>query len=533
MPLSPIRELLHFTSPFDFRVEGEGDGEALESAVIKGFASIHSMDRTTDIVDPNEFNLDTFMAAPTLLLNHKFWNDPYGNQVPAGAVTSANAAVIKKHKDKTLWSIVDMKTKKEINTYPKASVPDLGAGTEGLFITAEIEIPEIISMIAKRELGGLSWQGMVVVNIEIGPNGRSRRRFSNIDLYEISVVSKPNHNQSTFVVGKNVDGEFQETGEMGIQDVQLLNVQLPKSSFPTEDVAKAYLKEHDLSSTLTGQDKSSYYANQQPADDFDVEKTVRIQMGKSFMWMAPPLVEEDVQQSKVLLEEEPSTISRLVAEVIGVAKSLGDPSMAKEATGSATTPEEEVKEEVEKKVPPQFEKDGGEEKGKEKDGKGKEKEEVAKSADQLSQLGTALGTQVAAQLAPTFEALNTNMTSMGTALTAIVEKMTPAEEVKPAGEETEPNTDTKLNVEKSAPALGDLVGNIAQGLANQQAASESLAGQLLEIAKSVDAMGSSIATPEATRDEVVEQKESVEKSVSDDPNDCMGSLFTFVDPPQG
>jgi len=51
---------------------------------VKGFASVESIDRSKDLVAPEEFNIEQFMAAPTLLVNHRFWKDPMDNEISVG-----------------------------------------------------------------------------------------------------------------------------------------------------------------------------------------------------------------------------------------------------------------------------------------------------------------------------------------------------------------------------------------------------------------------------------------------------------------
>ena len=80
MPLNPSRELLAFQSPLVF--SADDSSATLDRLQVKGFASVETDDRSGDHTDPFEFNVDEFMAAPTLLMNHKFWIDHMVNTRP-------------------------------------------------------------------------------------------------------------------------------------------------------------------------------------------------------------------------------------------------------------------------------------------------------------------------------------------------------------------------------------------------------------------------------------------------------------------
>jgi hypothetical protein len=524
---APIRELLHFVSPISIQVVGEGEGVPIERVVIKGFASVATDDRSGDRTDPREFNIKEFMAAPTLLRNHKFWTDPMGNQVAVGRPLTMNAARLRPIEgNDNEWAVVDLKTKQQINTFPKEKVPSLTKTARGLFVTAEVTQPEVQAEIARGELGGMSWRGLVVVEFELDPKtNTSVRVLKDIDLYEISVVHIPDHNQSTFVVGKMVDGKFEEAEGGSIENIQLWKVRLEKTKFASQGMATEYLKAHNLAYDDIREDDYSYFAIQQKPDGLLLEKTVQTKMGDAFMLMAPP-------------KEDPKPTyetSRLVAEMVDVVqKSVEEePIMAdekKDQADATATDTGDVKDEAEKKAK-QVEMDAEEEKAKkakkakaaETEPKTEEKKSVAE--EQLSVLGSHVAGSVADALKPTLEGIAGGLATMGDgmkSLTETVAKM--ATGAISDSDDTETNTEKK-EVEKSADA-GDVLSGLVENLNMLTESVSKQQAQIVDIAKSAVALGESIPNKGVERNEKVEVEKSAE--AGENPNSCLDSAFPWL-----
>lgn len=530
MPLTPRKQLAAFTSPVMVAVE---DGtETTDRLGIKGFASVATEDRSGDRVDPFEFNIKEFMAAPTLLRDHKFWVDEMGNHVAVGRVLSMYPAELRRNPDdKENWIVWDLVNKKKLTTFPKAKVPSLRHKSRGLFVTAEVTVQAVIKQVLAGELGGMSWRGLVVIDSELDPvTNTVIRVLRDIDLYEISITHIPDHNQSTFMVGKSVDGKFEEVEGANIDDVELWKVELSKSQFPSEGMAREFLKLHKLEESMTETD-DSFVAEQRPASDFDLDKTVRVKMADAYMWLAPP-VEKPIPQVNY---------SRLVAQLVDVdvAKSIplqGDVVMSETNDTAATDAAklEADKLDVEKKAKAALELEAKEKAAFEAKEKAKKAKEADKSAhqksaeDQLVVLGNAVAVSVAESLKPTFEALAVGLTGLKDA----VQKMAAgavAAPTKTVGDGTT-ETETKATVEKSAAeVLGGLVAALNTVVDNQNTQQT----QIAEIAKAAVALNESIPNAGIERTETVPGKPAagkteVEKSASDDPNACLDGAFPFL-----
>ncbi len=530
MPTTPVRELLHFASPFAVQVEGEGTGKAIERLVLKGFASVATDERAGDRTDHLEFNIDEFMAAPTLLLNHRFWHDPMGNDVAIGKPLTMHAAkLVKIDGNDDDWGIVDLRSKEQINTFPKSKVPSLKKGSRGLFVTAEVTQDEVRAQIARGELGGMSWRGLVVVDYELDPTtNKTVRVLRDIDLFEISVTHIPEHNQSTFIVGKMVEGKFEESNEVNPSDVQLWQVRLEKSKFASLEMVAEYLKAHKLAFDAIREDVDSYFATQQPADGFQLEKTVRIKMGDVYMLMAPP---------KTLPEPTIGT-GRLVTELVDVAKGIpieGEIQMAEETKGqTGATDAGTVKEEAEKAAKAKaFAKAEEEEKAKKakaaETAAAKDDTEKSVAEKQLETLGTAVAVSVANSLKPALEGIVGGMSSMGDGLKTLTETVAKMATGVLAGSDEETkktDTDTEKNeVTKSADseALAGILDQLSD-LATKQSENDAA---IVEVAKSAVALSKSIPNAGIERDEKIDTKKSVEETDGDD-NSCFDSAFPWL-----
>ena len=531
MPTAPIRELMSFSSYLALAVKGEGEGKQLEQCVIKGFASVATNDRSGDYTDPFEFNVDEFMAAPTLLVNHHFWTNNWGNQVAAGRVLSAfPAKLVKIDGDSDNWGIYDLKKKEVVNTFPKVKVPSLSKGDQGLFVTAEVTVPEVISQIANGELGGMSWRGLVEVSYRMTENNTTQRALKDIDLYEISVVHIPDHNQSTFVVGKSAAGGAIQEVSMDVDDAQLWKVQLSKTRFVSKGMAEEYLKAHKLDHIKCVEDADSFTFEQRPFDGLNPQRLIRFKMGEAYMWMASPL-------------EKPKGVtptSRLVAELVDVAKSslstkeshMAD-SQAASTSGAAaatTTPaqlsaEETAKVELEKKK-----KMDEEEAAK----AAKNKTETQKSTESLEVLGNHISASVASALKPALEQMATGMASLGEGMKVIAEKMASTAQSNNTNTKTETKTDTQTGASKQE--VTKSAEKVLQGLFDQLNTmaenQKNLEKQMVEVAKSAIDLGKSIPNAEVIREEAA--KTEVEKSalsgkdLKEDPNGVLDGAFAFL-----
>jgi hypothetical protein len=393
---------------------------------------------------------------------------------------------------------------------------------------------EVKEQIARGELGGMSWRGLVVVDFELDPKTNTTVRvLKDIDLFEISVTHIPDHNQSTFIVGKMVDGNFEEVEGVSSADVQLWQVRLEKTKFASIGMATEYLKAHKLDYSKMREDEDSYFAQQQPADHFQLEKTVRIKMGDAYMLMAPP---------KEPPKPELGT-SRLVAEMVDVAKShlLEEANnMADEKTKEdATATDAAAKAEVEKKAK-QADLDAAAEEEKAKKAKkakaaelevDKTDKEKSVSEQQLDVLSSHVASGVADALKPSLEGIAGGMTAMGDGLSKLTETVAKMALGAQGSKSDDTDIDSSTNSEtekeevaKSANAVAEgVLQSVVDSLSDLTTRMDAQQVEVVEIAKSAIALGESIPNKGVERDEKVD----VAKSADDDKNACLDSAFPF------
>lgn len=287
---------------------------------VKGFASVATEDRARDYVSPEEFNVDQFLAASTILVNHDYWVNSHGNRVSVGKAVEMYPATLVEVEDPELWGIQNTNGE-VVNYYPRKSVPNLTAGDRGLFTVVKVTDPDVIQKVRDGELAAFSWKGLSTARIEKS-NGRARRILTNIDIFELSLVNMPVNPNATLVVGKAVDGSIQDP-------LYVYAVELSKSTFGSADDAKSYLSQHKLSGLLK-EDDNSFCAIQE--SNVDCTKLVRVKMipgvhiiagpeaeapqvfqtekvEKDFLTGFKDVLSKDIPMSKVTIEAADITVS--------------------------------------------------------------------------------------------------------------------------------------------------------------------------------------------------------------------------------
>lgn len=292
---APVRELMYLTAPVAVVVDGEGEVPAdLTQVTVKGFASVNSpADRSGDVVPPQEFRIPQFMANPTLLVNHRFWSDEYGNQVAVGRPLEMYAAKLTDlgDRDQKNWGVVSLEDGTLINRYPRAKIPNLSAGAEGLFVVVQVTQPDVVSRVRAGELSAFSWRGLTNVEYRVNPSTNlTQRVFRDIDLFEISLVNIPDNPDATFVIGKTVDGKF--VSELKLDEpLAVYMVSLDKGRFESLAMAKAYADRHGLSFEHMKETESDYQLFQQTDKKFDLEKLAAVKMTDGVRVVAGPLLD--------------------------------------------------------------------------------------------------------------------------------------------------------------------------------------------------------------------------------------------------
>jgi len=258
--------------------------ETEEGTHIKGFASVEDIDRFDEIVSPEAFNVETFMNSPTLLANHKFWNDAQGNKVAAGSVVQMNRAYISGEEGDN-YLVSDISSKQVINFIPKKNLPEVSVGTKGLFVRARVTQPEVATRVQAGDYGGFSWKGFTRKS-KVVRNGKLVDRLHSVDLLEVSIVNGPVQNQSNYVVGKSVGHASTEQ--------YIYQIQFDKETNNLESV-KSYLGQHDLEDANINETDTAYFAVVGNSSECCVEKSVRVKMGDVSLIMAPMKDLEEVE----------------------------------------------------------------------------------------------------------------------------------------------------------------------------------------------------------------------------------------------
>lgn len=485
-----------------------------EGVKVKGFASVETVDRAEELVPSNEFNVDQFMASPTLLVNHQYWMDANGNRVAVGRPLSVFAAKLQKGKSEDNWDVVNVKTRDVITTYPKQKVPNLKAGDRGLFVEAIVTEPDVAERVRRGEYGSFSWRGLSTVDYVVKGDNTVQKVLKNIDLYEISLANVPENPDSTFIISKSVDTE---------EDLILSVVRLDKSRFESSGQASEYLKTHNLETDNVREDSEAFFALQRPQRDFDLGKLQSVKIAGGVTFICGPLKKREYAYEIVqnMGEEDASKVFSLF-EVEAPKKEVETKT---EYDFLSLFEQESIKMADEKTAP---ENNKGENTG----GDTQVNEKQAKLMEDMS---SSIASKTTEGMKPFFEKMTEGFKTLSDSFTEFVKasKSTETEtnEDKEKKEKTkeksseektseEKKEESKEETSKSISDLENSLNTIAQGLLDTQE-------KLVEVAKSVDTIGK--ATPETSeRDEKTDVQKSTEKSGGDDRNQCFDSTFPFL-----
>lgn len=282
MPTQLVREIFNLQSYLPAVSEQSEAG-----FYVKGFVSVESVDSVGHLAPPEEFNVESFLSASTVLVDHDYWVDEYGNMVTAGKVSELYPAILVKSEDENLWSVQDLTSGEVKNTLEKTQVPHLSEGTRGLFSVIQVTQKGVAEKIQSGELSGFSWKGLVSAKSALGKDGQPIKVLHNIDLFEVTIAKSPINKDAVLIVGKS-EGEA--------ESLVVYAVELSKAHYPTPEVAKGYLDSHRLSSSLK-EDATNFCALQ--SSNVDLSKLVRVQMLPGVEVIAGPLAKSVVEVPKV------------------------------------------------------------------------------------------------------------------------------------------------------------------------------------------------------------------------------------------
>lgn len=174
-----------------------------DGIIVKGFVSTDLPDRDQEKFDPQEFDIEGYMAAPALLCNHNLWESPEGVKGNIGRTLSLAAVKLKRGPEKGTYSVWDEDAKKEIDVIQASDFPRLGIGSRGLYAFVKVTDPSIVKMVERGELSAFSWRGAGSWGYALdGKTSVAYKTLKGIDLWEISLVSVPN-NPGSYAVMKS------------------------------------------------------------------------------------------------------------------------------------------------------------------------------------------------------------------------------------------------------------------------------------------------------------------------------------------
>jgi len=250
--------------------------------LIKGFASTDLLDRTREFVDPTSFDIPTFLNSPTLLRNHKFITDKYGNERAAGRVTMAVPAIIREESPENPleWVVRAIETDEFVSTWPKSKSPNMLIGDRGLFVIAEVTHPEVIAQVLSGELGGFSWKGYS--QSQQCANGICELKA--IDLVEITVCNMPCQSQSTLMVTSMDDPNLNT--QVSLKDCSIYKIQFDKHSYNLEDI-KEYTKSLNTDTHSISENSDSFFLSVGESSLVDATNSFSIRVGDRNLIAAP------------------------------------------------------------------------------------------------------------------------------------------------------------------------------------------------------------------------------------------------------
>jgi hypothetical protein len=186
------------------RIVIEGTPDMTSTLNIKGFVSVDIVDRQGEKVDPSAFDIDGFMRAGSVLVNHHLWFDDRGCPGSVGTVTSLHEVELREL-DAENWEVYDVRKNVRVDTYPKSRNGNFYKGLKGLYTFIRLSNPDVISMVNKGELKSFSWRGDSIRDYRYDRATNSTYpSYSKIGIWEISLVSVPVQPDSGFVVSKDM-----------------------------------------------------------------------------------------------------------------------------------------------------------------------------------------------------------------------------------------------------------------------------------------------------------------------------------------
>lgn len=176
-----------------------------DGIIVKGFISTDRPDREGLRIEPQEFDLESYMAKPAVLVNHALWADAQGIRGGVGYPLSMHVVKVRRGPDASTLSIYDIATKKEVDVVQRTAFPSVSVGTQGLYGFIKISNPDVVQMVQRGELKAFSWRGVGNWG-HMADNAIAYRTLRGIDLWEVSLVTMPMNGDSYAVMKSAIVG---------------------------------------------------------------------------------------------------------------------------------------------------------------------------------------------------------------------------------------------------------------------------------------------------------------------------------------
>lgn len=503
--LNDVRELLNLAAPLAFE-RSKVDGSTEFFTKVKGFASVALPDRSKELVDPAEFNIASFLSRPVLLLNHRFWIDNTGNQVAIGVIKEMFVATVVSGEDADYYYIKRAGIKEPVDKFPKAKAPDLSIGVRGLWVIAEVSVPEVAKQVERGELNAFSWRGLARVKYTVNASGETQKNLTNIDLFEVSIVHMPDNGAATFTVAKTT-GHGTENTQIDTPLV-VQSVRLDKNRFDTEVMAKEYLNKHNLEVGCICDDGTAFFAKQLDLSEFERMSLATVKLAEGVQAIVGKCTGLPAPAANWVGVHDESMMDKLFTLFSSTQET---PKMAQDIKKEETSSNETVAQDTKTDAQKQF-------------------DIMAKT------IGETTANAVMTAQKPMFDALTTALKGLGEAVQSLAQKSAPAAEAKTEAKAAETNETEKTQTEatksdgtkkedvdiaKRFDAMTDVLKGVAESLNTALQTAKEAKAKAEDVAKSVPT--------QVEREEQIVAKGTAATNEKPDPNACFNQLWpTFT-----
>jgi len=205
---------------------------------IEGFVSIEGEDRQGDDIDPGVFNIEQFMARPTVYYEHKPWKTEEGNEVPVGHPEDMSIGIAHAIPDDDSSWLVTTENGTPLGVIEKRLNPGVKDGTRGLWVKVHITVDKVWEMIERGDVNAFSWYGEAEREEDTG-------EWLSVDMMEISPVMIGAHPIAGFSIAKAIaisEGK-------AVPDIELLSKDEVGKPLPNFHVC--HLKDGDYAGYFT------------------------------------------------------------------------------------------------------------------------------------------------------------------------------------------------------------------------------------------------------------------------------------------